>query len=86
MKEASYWMKFLSEEEEELFLETISDKRGIVSRQRFFNDRYPSFYEFVSSAFIWLDTQEGFDYWYEIAHRDLGGPLDIRHKLKKFEL
>lgn len=30
-----------------------------------------SFYHFIRYAFFWIDSPEGFDYWFNISRRDL---------------
>jgi len=30
-----------------------------------------SFYEFIRYAFFWIESPEGFDYWFNISRRDL---------------
>jgi hypothetical protein len=67
MKLGKEWFKKLSE------VEQIEFKTNIGSNQRFdfvIRKQYPSFYDFIGSAFIFFDTNEGKEYWDEVAHRE----------------
>lgn len=65
MKTGEYWFHFLTEKEQEEF-------KGNVSEHRFnylMGNEEASFKYFISGAFTWDRTPQGFLYWNKISQR-----------------
>lgn len=50
-----------------LFTKNVVEKRGDI--KGFFEDEYPDMQSWISSAFIWSETEEGHMYWGSVAAR-----------------
>lgn len=64
MKTGAYWLKFLTEKEQEEF-KTNSCNSFDFKMAKDYND----FDEFICSSFRWDRTKQGHNYWHEISQR-----------------
>jgi hypothetical protein len=69
MKKGSYWFSFLSEKEQKEFRENV--KNAEDNFHELMNDEYRLFEYFITLAFLYDETPQGHDYWYNIAKRDV---------------
>jgi hypothetical protein len=69
MKRGSYWFSFLSEKEQKEFRENV--KNAEDNFPELMNDEYRLFEYFITLAFWYDETQQGHDYWFNIAKRDV---------------
>ena len=64
MKTGGEWFKLLSKKEQQQFKENIDDFICLISEEI-------DFEFFISSAFNWKDSPQGWDYWNNISRRYL---------------
>jgi hypothetical protein len=64
MKKGIEWFKLLSEKEQQEFKENCRNLEWLMSEEI-------DFESFITSAFYWNDSPQGWDYWSEISKRQL---------------
>lgn len=72
----SVWVKFLSQDEQERFVRNIT----LDGFWALYND---CFGNFISGAFFWSGSPEGFDYWYDISERNVKISYGVSYDIKK---
>jgi hypothetical protein len=67
MKSNREWFNLLTDKEQEQFKRNCVEHSFHLSWKRYKKEFSEDFYKFVTSAFTWYETDEGHDYWSEIA-------------------
>lgn len=69
MKTGQYYFDKLSEVEQKEFMENYNFQDRTNPFNDFLQDEFPSLKLFISYAFSWFRTAQGFDSWQEISDR-----------------
>lgn len=77
------WIRCLTEVEKDNFLRNLLDHRH-NGFGFFLDEQFPSFTDFISGAFTWSDTPEGWDYWRMISLRNPVFPSN-RYRMDRFK-
>ncbi len=79
IRKGNEWFELLTPKEKKEFTENVKTQRG-NSLGWIMQQQYGSFLSFLRSSFVWQYTEQGIDYWHDVATDDTRKPLIEENK------